>query len=108
MDKEYSAIGGAAAFGKLSQELALGADSIIIKEGLASTVQTISGTGALRVGAMFLSKFYQFPGDKECYMPDPTWGNHLPIFRCAGHPFRSSPLAAPPLGMRIVPRDASP
>jgi len=84
MDKEYSAIGGAAAFGRLSQELALGADSIIIKEGLASTVQTISGTGALRVGAMFLEKFFNFPGDKECYMPDPTWGNHLPIFRDSG------------------------
>ena len=34
MDKEYSPIGGAAAFAQLSQELALGADSVIIKNKL--------------------------------------------------------------------------
>ena len=84
MDKEYSPIGGAAAFAKLSQELALGEDSVVVKENLGTTVQTISGTGALRVGAMFMSKFFKFPGAKECYMPQPTWGNHKPIFSDSG------------------------
>jgi aspartate aminotransferase len=45
-------------------------------------VQTISGTGALRIGAEFLSKW--FSGNKAVYQPLPTWGNHVPIFKFAG------------------------
>uniref|UniRef100_A0A0A9WPU0 Aspartate aminotransferase n=1 Tax=Lygus hesperus TaxID=30085 RepID=A0A0A9WPU0_LYGHE len=46
-------------------------------------IQTLSGTGALSVGAMFLSKLY----DKETthvYLSDPTWVNHRSIFEQAG------------------------
>jgi aspartate/tyrosine/aromatic aminotransferase len=46
-----------------------------------ATVQTISGTGALRVAADFINRF--LPG-KEVYFPDPTWGNHNVIFKDAG------------------------
>lgn len=47
-----------------------------------SIVQGISGTGSLRVGAAFLKNF--FPGDKVVYVPTPTWGNHIPIFKHTG------------------------
>lgn len=60
-------------------KLALGDDSPVIKEKRNATVQSISGTGALRIGAEFLSKF--FPHNKVVYQPAPTWGNHVPVFK---------------------------
>uniref|UniRef100_A0AAZ3PB95 Aspartate aminotransferase n=1 Tax=Oncorhynchus tshawytscha TaxID=74940 RepID=A0AAZ3PB95_ONCTS len=46
------------------------------------TVQTISGTGSLRIGANFLSRFHTEA--RDVYLPKPSWGNHTPIFRDAG------------------------
>ena len=43
-----------------------------------ATVQTISGTGALRVGAEFLKKCLSY--DALVYVSDPTYVNHYPIF----------------------------
>uniref|UniRef100_A0A7N5K4C5 Aspartate aminotransferase n=1 Tax=Ailuropoda melanoleuca TaxID=9646 RepID=A0A7N5K4C5_AILME len=47
-----------------------------------ATVQTISGTGALRIGASFLQRFFKF--SRDVFLPKPSWGNHTPIFRDAG------------------------
>jgi aspartate aminotransferase len=47
-----------------------------------ATLQGISGTGSLRIGGAFLSKF--FPGNKVVYLPTPSWGNHTPIFKHSG------------------------
>ena len=58
MDKEYLAIAGNAEFCKLSIKLALGEHSNIVDEGLTATAQTISGTGALSLGGLFLSRFF--------------------------------------------------
>ena len=44
--------------------------------------QSISGTGALRIGTAFLARFY--PGAKSIYLPSPTWGNHIPIAKDSG------------------------
>ena len=44
--------------------------------------QSISGTGALRIGGAFLARFY--PESKTIYIPSPSWGNHTPIFRDSG------------------------
>ena len=38
-----------------------------------ATLQSLSGTGSLRVAAEFIAKF--FPG-KTAYLSNPTWGNH--------------------------------
>jgi len=86
MDHEYAAIGGVAQFNKLCQELQLGNDSQVIKEKRAVTVQCLSGTGALRVGADFMERWIDLPGDnrKTIYLPNPTWGNHIPIYGDAG------------------------
>ena len=74
-DKEYDPISGSARFCKLSQELIFGK----ALENVATT-QTISGTGALRVAGEFLKRHY----DKPLYLPNPTWGNHIPIFKNSG------------------------
>jgi hypothetical protein len=38
-----------------------------------ATLQSLSGTGSLRVGSDFLAKF--LPGT-TAYLSNPTWGNH--------------------------------
>ena len=45
-----------------------------------ASLQTLSGTGALRLAADFLAKFRPAP----VYVSDPTWGNHNAIFQEAG------------------------
>lgn len=82
MNKEYAPIGGDANFCKLSANLAFGEGNEVVANGRNVTAQCISGTGSLRVGAAFLSKW--FPGNKTVYLPKPSWGNHTPIFKHAG------------------------
>jgi len=82
LDKEYTTIAGIPEFTANAIKLALGDNSSVLKDKRNATVQTISGTGALRIGAEFLSKW--FPGSKQIYQPTPTWGNHVPIFKFAG------------------------
>ncbi|KAL4613656.1 aspartate aminotransferase, mitochondrial-like [Arapaima gigas] len=82
LDKEYLPIGGLAEFNKACAELALGPSSEVLKGSRSITVQSISGTGSLRIGANFLSRFHT--AARDVYLPKPTWGNHTPIFRDAG------------------------
>jgi len=66
-----------------------------------NSVQTISGTGANHLGALFLTRFYTFNGPKQIFVSNPTWGmtflafsrnlhltrhlaNHHAIFRNVG------------------------
>ncbi|KAL5783262.1 hypothetical protein ACOSP7_008291 [Xanthoceras sorbifolium] len=79
--KEYLPIVGLADFNKLSAKLIFGADSPAIRENRVTTVQCLSGTGSLRVGAEFLAKHYH---QRTIYIPQPTWGNHPKIFTLAG------------------------
>ncbi|KAG8375563.1 hypothetical protein BUALT_Bualt10G0113600 [Buddleja alternifolia] len=79
--KEYLPIVGLADFNKLSAKLILGADSPAVQENRVTTVQCLSGTGSLRVGAEFLARHYH---QRTIYIPQPTWGNHLKIFGLAG------------------------
>jgi len=82
LNKEYAPIGGEPTYGNLSADLAFGDGNSITGEGRNVSVQCISGTGSLRVGANFLAK--HFPGNKTVYLPKPSWGNHTPIFKHAG------------------------
>jgi len=82
LNKEYAPIGGEAEFCKESAKLAFGDDSPVVKDGLNVSIQGISGTGSLRVGAAFLQKW--FPGNKVVYLPKPSWGNHTPIMKHSG------------------------
>ncbi|CAI0543333.1 unnamed protein product, partial [Linum tenue] len=80
--KEYLGITGLADFNKLSAKLILGADSPAIQDNRVTTVQCLSGTGSLRVGAEFLARHYH--EQKTICIPNPTWGNHPKIFNLAG------------------------
>jgi len=81
-DKEYLPITGFPEFTKHAALLAYGKHSAPLKEGRIAITQSISGTGALRIGGAFLERFY--PHSKSIYLPTPTWGNHIPIFKDSG------------------------
>ncbi|PGH27293.1 hypothetical protein AJ80_01003 [Polytolypa hystricis UAMH7299] len=82
LDKEYAGITGVPAFTKAAAELAFGEDSAAIKEDRIAITQSISGTGALRIGGAFLERFY--PHEKTVYLPNPSWANHAAVFKDAG------------------------
>lgn len=87
LDKEYAPITGVAAFTDASIRLLLGENHQVYKNKQYGITQTLSGTGALRVGAEFLKKHGN--GGKTVWMPTPTWGNHNPIFSDSGYAVKS-------------------
>uniref|UniRef100_A0A0N5AHA7 Aspartate aminotransferase n=1 Tax=Syphacia muris TaxID=451379 RepID=A0A0N5AHA7_9BILA len=82
LNKEYAGIAGIPEFTAAAARLAFGETSIALREKRNATVQSVSGTGALRTGSEFLSKWHS--GPKVVYQPTPTWGNHIPVFKFAG------------------------
>lgn len=63
------------------QKLVFGENCPLIEQNRIATVQTIGGSGALKLGADFLSHY--FP-DSGVWCSDPTWENHASIFAGAG------------------------
>ncbi|KAH9981255.1 aspartate aminotransferase [Lactifluus volemus] len=84
LNHEYLPITGLPEFVSGAARLILGAQSPAIAEGRVVSVQTISGTGANHLAALFLSRYYPFNGDKIIYLSDPTWANHFSIFNNVG------------------------
>ncbi|KAK9469209.1 pyridoxal phosphate-dependent transferase [Lipomyces arxii] len=82
LDKEYAGITGVPAFTKLAATLAYSPSSAALKEDRVVITQSISGTGALRIGGEFLAKWYPF--EKTIYVPTPTWANHGAVFKDSG------------------------
>ena len=82
LDKEYAGITGVPDFTKAAALLAYGPDSQALKDGRIAITQSISGTGALRIGGAFLQRFY--PGAKTIYIPTPSWANHKAVFLDSG------------------------
>ncbi|WP_075792524.1 amino acid aminotransferase [Massilia putida] len=79
--RTYLPIEGLGAYDKAVQELVFGADSAVIQEKRAVTVQALGGTGALKIGADFLKRFSP---DSQVYISDPSWENHRALFESAG------------------------
>ena len=63
------------------QKLVFGAEHAAVKEPRIATIQTLGGSGALRIGADFLKRY--FP-ESEVWISDPTWDNHQAIFEGGG------------------------
>lgn len=72
----YPPIEGSARFVEQIQTLLFGEVATRI-----ATVQTVGGSGALRVGADFI---YHYLSRREVWVSDPTWANHWAIFEGAG------------------------
>lgn len=79
--KTYIGGHGNPLFGKVINELVLGADSALIAQQRAGATQTPGGTGALRLAADFIAQC--LPG-KGVWLSNPTWPIHETIFAAAG------------------------
>jgi len=93
--KPYLPMEGAADYRKLVQELLFGADHAAVRGGRIATAQTLGGSGALKVGADFIKRY--FP-KAEAWVSDPTWDNHRAIFEGAGLTVHSYPYYDPATG----------
>ena len=89
---EYLPIAGLASLTSKAAELLLGNSAPAIAEKRTASVQTISGTGAVHLGALFLAKFYKIQGaNRTVYVSNPTWANHHQIFTNVGLPIAAYP-----------------
>lgn len=95
LNHEYLPITGLPDFVSGAARLILGHDSPAIADDRVASAQTISGTGANHLAALFLSRYYQFNGDKVVYLSDPTWANHNAIFKNVGIEQRPYPYYDP-------------
>ena len=86
--RTYLPIDGLAAYDKAVMALLFGEKSEIVTSGRACTVQTLGGTGGLRVGADFLRRFA--PG-AQVWISDPSWENHRALFEAAGFTVNTYP-----------------
>ncbi|STO53888.1 aromatic amino acid aminotransferase [Canicola haemoglobinophilus] len=83
--KSYLTIDGVAEFNEYTKELLFGADSEIVKQGRAKTVQSLGGTGALRIAAEFIKRQTK---SQNVWISTPTWPNHNAIFNAVGMTIR--------------------
>lgn len=79
--KPYLPMVGHAGYRQAVQALLFGAQHEAVQAGRIATVQTLGGSGALKVGADFLKRY--FPAS-QVWVSDPTWDNHRAIFEGAG------------------------
>ncbi len=86
--RPYLPMEGAANYRSEVQKLLFGADSGLVSSGRIATIQTLGGSGGLKVGADFLKRY--FP-QSEVWISDPTWDNHRAIFEGAGFKVNTYP-----------------
>ncbi|GFM66496.1 amino acid aminotransferase [Pseudomonas cichorii] len=84
----YLPMEGLAPYREAVQNLLFGADHPALLEGRVATIQTVGGSGALKVGADFLK--YAFP-ESQVWVSDPTWENHHALFGGAGFKVHTYP-----------------
>jgi aromatic-amino-acid transaminase len=76
----YLPMEGSANYREQTGSLLFGQDFASAKPSLA-VVQTLGGSGALKLGAEFLKRYFPNSG---VHVSDPTWDNHIGIFEGTG------------------------
>ncbi|KAM6916632.1 LOW QUALITY PROTEIN: aspartate aminotransferase, cytoplasmic [Xenentodon cancila] len=86
LNHEYLPILGLPEFRSSASKIALGDDSPAIQDDRVGAVQCLGGTGALKIGAEFLRRFYNGSNNTRTpvYVSAPTWENHNAVFTNAG------------------------
>ncbi|MBP0946621.1 amino acid aminotransferase [Pseudomonas alliivorans] len=84
----YLPMEGLAPYRQAVQTLLFGENNPAVLAGRVATIQTVGGSGALKVGADFLK--YAFP-DSQVWVSDPTWENHNALFGGAGFKVNTYP-----------------
>jgi aromatic-amino-acid transaminase len=90
--KTYLPIDGVAAYNTATQEVIFGKDSPAVKDKRIATIQTVGGSGALKLATEFIRKY--FP-ESSFFISDPTWENHRTIFEGAGAKVETYPYYDP-------------
>jgi aromatic-amino-acid transaminase len=93
--RPYLPIDGLASYRSAVQELLFGADHAAVTGGRIATLQSLGGSGALKVGADFLHRYYPESG---VWVSDPTWENHHAMFAGAGLKVDTYPYYDPATG----------
>jgi aromatic-amino-acid transaminase len=86
--RPYQPMEGAANYRQAVQHLIFGPDHEAVKSGRIATIQTLGGSGGLKVGGDFLKRY--FP-QSEVWVSDPTWDNHRAMFEGAGFTVHTYP-----------------
>ena len=86
--RSYQPMEGAANYRSAVQALLFGAQHEAVLSGRIATVQTIGGSGGLKVGSDFLKRY--FP-KANVWVSDPTWDNHRAMFEGAGFTVHTYP-----------------
>ncbi|MGE5452988.1 MAG: aromatic amino acid transaminase [Acidobacteriota bacterium] len=86
--KPYLPMTGNPAYREAVQHLLFGADHEAVQSGRIATIQTLGGSGGLKVGADFLKRY--FPAS-QVWVSDPTWDNHRAMFEGAGFQVNTYP-----------------
>jgi len=81
LPRGYQPIDGPAFYNKAVQHLLFGDQSPEVLEGRVITMETLGGTGALKVGADYLRRLLP---SSQIAISDPTWENHRGVFENAG------------------------
>ena len=79
---EYLPLLGLPAFRKGAREVIFGKSSVLLSGPHVATLQTVSGTGAVHIAALFLREFIS--PKAKVYVSDPSWSNHRVIFEFLG------------------------
>ncbi|HUO44533.1 MAG TPA: amino acid aminotransferase [Burkholderiales bacterium] len=88
LPRSYLPIDGLQSYDRAVQDLLFGSASSAVRDGRVLTVQTLGGTGGLKVGADFLRRLV--PG-AQVWISDPSWENHRALFEFAGFTVNSYP-----------------
>ncbi len=92
LPRNYLPIDGLQAYDRAVQELVFGKDSAAVREQRIVTVQTLGGTGGLKVGGDLLRRVNPGAG---LWISDPSWENHQAVFEYAGFKVGAYPYYDP-------------
>jgi len=92
LPRNYLPIDGIPAYDRAVQELVFGKDSPAVREQRVVTVQTLGGTGALKVGGDLLRRINPGAG---LWISNPSWENHQAVFEYAGFKVGAYPYYNP-------------
>ena len=86
--RPYLPMEGAPNYRLAVQQLLFGAQHEAVTSGRIATLQTLGGSGGLKVGGDFLKRYFPH---SNVWVSDPTWDNHRAMFEGAGFAVNTYP-----------------
>lgn len=86
--RPYLPMSGSQAYREAVQELVFGRTCGALQEQRVATVQTLGGSGALKVGSDFLKRLFPH---SQVWISDPSWENHRVVFEGSGFEVQTYP-----------------